>query len=479
VDLYELYDLEVTASGGLADVTVNSVQINEQFLDTYYFVHVTDSHMPTTLYYYESGAATDSTELEDMRAVIEDINIINPEFVLFTGDLVNEGELEDYLGRRYYSRSQRVLEELAVPVYLTSGNHDIGGWDSTPPPRDGTARRDWWRFFGWPRLDSPPPGAPEYTQNYSFDYGPVHYVGLEAYENYDDWRYYWYGTESFTPGQLNWLNADLAAAGGSLAQVLFYHRDFADELDLSGLGVELALSGHLHYDSGAIHAPPYDLTTDNVCDGDRAYRLIRVYSGAISPRLTLQAGSYGEYVQVDYSPDNDGSHDAVTAEVTNYHGERFQNGRLRFLLSNQPGTLQVTGGELLQTDRTGEFLVCYVKVDIGASSSQTVAVALDTLSSAAENTPAVLTLGPNRPNPFNPTTELFYSVPHAGPVQLVIYDQRGREVTVLVDEFQTGGDHHVKWHGRDNLGQEMPSGVYLARITAGREVQTRKLVLAR
>ena len=32
--------------------------------------------------------------------------------------------------------------EFQIPVYLTAGNHDIGGWVATPPPA-GTARRDW------------------------------------------------------------------------------------------------------------------------------------------------------------------------------------------------------------------------------------------------------------------------------------------------------------------------------------------------
>ena len=57
----------------------------------------------------------------------------------------------------------------------------------------------------------PPPGAPWHTQNYSFDYGPVHYVGLESYINYDDWRSWIYSTESFTSAQLSWLDDDLAA----------------------------------------------------------------------------------------------------------------------------------------------------------------------------------------------------------------------------------------------------------------------------
>ena len=56
-------------------------------------------------------------------------------------------KLEDYLGSRYYSRAQQLLREFQVPVYLTAGNHDLGGWDDTPPA-DGTARRDWWRTGG-------------------------------------------------------------------------------------------------------------------------------------------------------------------------------------------------------------------------------------------------------------------------------------------------------------------------------------------
>ena len=52
-----------------------------------------DTHFSTHLYYYESGSNSRCRELLDLRAVIDDINIMNPAFVLFTGDVVNEGEL--------------------------------------------------------------------------------------------------------------------------------------------------------------------------------------------------------------------------------------------------------------------------------------------------------------------------------------------------------------------------------------------------
>ena len=221
----EIYDLLVEASAGLHDRVAHAVMVRQSIDSDFYFVQITDPHLPTPLYYYQSGAHTDTTEIDDLRAVIEDINITNPAFVLLTGDVVNEAELEEYLDKRYYTRAQRLLEELEVPVYVTAGNHDIGGWEDTPPP-DGTARRNWWKFFGWRRLYDPPPGENLYTQNYSFDYGGAHFIGLEAYVNYDSWRYWLYGSESFTSRQLQWLTSDLSTVDPTTPTIAFYHMDF-------------------------------------------------------------------------------------------------------------------------------------------------------------------------------------------------------------------------------------------------------------
>jgi hypothetical protein len=262
-----------------------------------------------------------------------------------------------------------------VPIYVTSGNHDLGGWDSTPPP-DGTARRDWWRFFGWKRLDNPPPGAPWYTQNYSFDYGPVHYIGMDSYLNYDGWRYGIYGGESFTSGQMQWLADDLAGASGSVSQVLFYHYDFSDQINLNSLGVEMALWGHIHSNQGSISSPPYDLATDNTSDGARSYRLIRVQDGYLLPTATVSAGYSGNNLEVQYTPANNGMHSQVTAEITNDLDEQFEYSQLRFLMPNEGGDIQVTGGNLVQVDDSGPVAVCYVAVDILANSTQTVTVTM-------------------------------------------------------------------------------------------------------
>lgn len=91
----------------------------------------------------------------------------------------------------------------------------------------------------------------------------------------------------------------------------------------------------------------------------------------------------------------------------------------------------------------------------------------------------VLALHPNHPNPFNPQTTISYDLPYGvnQRVQLVILDVSGRVVRRLVDENQSGGTHHVAWEGKDDRGDTVSSGVYIARLDVGGERRARKLVL--
>jgi len=73
----------------------------------------------------------------------------------------------------------------------------------------------------------------------------------------------------------------------------------------------------------------------------------------------------------------------------------------------------------------------------------------------AEQTAGQLTIS-SHPNPFNPATTMRYTLPVAGHVVLRVYDVRGREVAVLVNEVQSSGEHSVVFDGR-----ELASGVYV------------------
>ncbi len=93
--------------------------------------------------------------------------------------------------------------------------------------------------------------------------------------------------------------------------------------------------------------------------------------------------------------------------------------------------------------------------------------------------PTVVQLEPNVPNPFNPRTEVYFSLNQDSPVQLTIHDLTGREVARLASETYPAGRHAVTWNGRDQTGREVASGTYLARVVAEGQVQTRKMVLLR
>jgi len=88
-------------------------------------------------------------------------------------------------------------------------------------------------------------------------------------------------------------------------------------------------------------------------------------------------------------------------------------------------------------------------------------------------------LNQNYPNPFNPTTTINYQLPKSSPVTLTIYNLLGREITKLVNETQSVGEHIVQWDGRDHDGNEVSSGVYLYRLTAGSFHRTSKMLLLR
>jgi hypothetical protein len=88
-------------------------------------------------------------------------------------------------------------------------------------------------------------------------------------------------------------------------------------------------------------------------------------------------------------------------------------------------------------------------------------------------------LGQNFPNPFNPSTVLTYRLNVAAQVRLSIYDITGREVTLLIDQYQYAGEYHVQWDSNSNNGQKLASGMYVARLTVDKNSVSRKMLLTK
>ena len=150
----------------------------------------------------------------------------------------------------------------------------------------------------------------------------------------------------------------------------------------------------------------------------------------------------------------------------------FQNGITRYLaysIFNQPfdsrtmeifiksaGDLNIDDIQITETDINGDAL--YLSHSKNGQSYQT---------------------GPHRfelsklyPNPFNPSTEVSFSLPVDGHVQLAAYDIRGKEVDMIFEGAQSVGQHSYTWNASN-----LPSGVYYIRLQAGELVTSQKALL--
>jgi len=88
-------------------------------------------------------------------------------------------------------------------------------------------------------------------------------------------------------------------------------------------------------------------------------------------------------------------------------------------------------------------------------------------------------LNDNYPNPFNPSTTISYNLAEDSNVELTIYNLKGQRVKQLVSSNQlSAGQHSVEWHGTDDAGENVSSGIYLYKLKAGdKYTSTKKMIL--
>ncbi len=68
------------------------------------------------------------------------------------------------------------------------------------------------------------------------------------------------------------------------------------------------------------------------------------------------------------------------------------------------------------------------------------------------------------PNPFRQGVNLQFNLPTGEKVSLHLFDHQGRIVKTLVDGSMSIGDHKIEWDGTDSQGQNLPAGMYYARL---------------
>ena len=497
----EVYALALTSSVTLPDLAQHAVKVLPAFKTDYYFAQISDTHLPT--HALSSGGVidvADTSGMADFDAVIEDLNAIHPEFILHSGDLVNEGELEEYLGMYEMGRAQAMLSRLRDPVFVSSGNHDIGGWGATLPP-DGTSRKDWWRYFGWPWLLSPPPGDPYHAQDFTFDYGPLHVIGLEAYINngsYDHYRQDLWGAQSFTPEQMTRLQADIAAQPTGTKKLAFYHYDFGgtlgnglpganfSQINPAALGLDAVIWGHNHgVAEGSLSARPINLGLRSVIDR-RQFRIFRVSNGVVTPGPMHAAGGSGsvptDSLSFSWTGLNDGTRSTLAVLVNNRYAETWDHARIRFVMADHDSTFTSTGGSIFQVVREGGVALVYVDCVLTQKASTAVSVQA---AAPVTGVDAGLTTGlalSARSNPYRVATGpllVRWSLAQPASVRLEVLDLQGRRVATLARDGATAGEHESRWDGHDERGALAPPAMYVLRLTTPSGMRSQRFVLVR
>ncbi len=86
---------------------------------------------------------------------------------------------------------------------------------------------------------------------------------------------------------------------------------------------------------------------------------------------------------------------------------------------------------------------------------------------------------PVSPNPFNPSTQIKFTLPAAAEVRVTVYDSLGRRVRTLLHGRRDAGAHTLSWRGQNDDDLPVASGLYFVRLEADGKVFTQKALLVK
>ncbi len=339
------YKLRIN-SDGYNDTNENAVKVISEYPPSFYFIHISDNHL-------DKGDCDSHTFTKQLKLFIKHFNVINPEFVIFTGD--NTACWGDGC-EGAYKCLVKTLQELQVPAFLVPGNHD---WDAKI--------ENYYDFQGYKRY-------------FSFEYSNLNFIGLDTGKQWNECCETMYLKES-DPLQFEWLFNQLKAENKN--SILFFHFVFKELEDIFGkYPVIMTLYGHTHINSCFYGGGCWQINTASgaYIEGNKyfnsggQFRLIRIEDNKVKSfaiegtncgTISLRAGGeLEEKIKVEYSPANDGSAGQMKATITNLINERFENGKLRFNLKAGINKLFIHNGTLIRQVDTSTATVVFVKVNI-------------------------------------------------------------------------------------------------------------------
>ncbi|MFA6449245.1 MAG: metallophosphoesterase [bacterium] len=282
------------------DFQPRAVMVVPAFKDSIKVVHLTDVHV------YKSEIL-----FERYPLLAEEINLINPDVIVVTGDLTDSNGYTDerWPESDQYPAMLELWDSYYSPTFILPGNHDL-----SPYKYDDDYFR-WNSYFG--------------VTDFSFDVGPYHFTAFDnAFTMVSMTKKEAYREDLF-PEQLTWLENDLASNMDAKMRIIAYHvplhntnskvKELASKYD-----VDLALYGHLHLDQVDNIPPTTYVQTGAAYDG--SYRVLNLDNGKIGEISTKKNGYTAFTIgtlktAVQTSPDGN----VVTVKVRNKSSRMFSD----------------------------------------------------------------------------------------------------------------------------------------------------------
>ena len=131
---------------------------------------------------------------------------------------------------------------------------------------------------------------------------------------------------------------------------------------------------------------------------------------------------------------------------------------------------------------TGTYEYCGTAVYDGGWESEFSNPATVTVDVGDLPIPLVTELIGNYPNPFNPSTTIYFTTESTENTELVIYNIKGQKIKTLecgesLSTIADGVSYSITWNGTDENNQPVSSGIYFYRLEAGKYTATKKMIL--
>lgn len=156
-----------------------------------------------------------------------------------------------------------------------------------------------------------------------------------------------------------------------------------------------------------------------------------------------------------------------------------------FIITNSDGDSVITAEDSLRAFNTTDlpYGMYLLEVEVhdasGREATANMVVGIDNGAGIAQGTggsvgPGIFKLEPCHPNPFNSRTVLSFQLETVSLLTLKVYDMAGRDITSLLDGWYPAGSFEATF-----VANDLPSGIFIARMMVGNSSQTQKTVLLR